>query len=197
MKYAPHIAVAVVILIAGVLLWQHYGPKPDDTPKPPPTAGTVPVHVADNVTHGDPALPKPDSHTTGILHIAIPDTAHPGVPREIFIYLDRDPSVPPLIKSDSPIQAEFSPVVDPWIMLQAHVLIGGSLSNAGDVSPWGGVAAVRLFRNFDIGGGIDEDGIGVFISYQAWREFDVGAMWYVLPILQSDARVCVFLAYRF
>lgn len=199
MKYLPHIFIVAVVIIAGVFLWRRFGPVP--APVLPPASGVVPVTQGQHVTHGSPSLPQPDEHTTGVLHVTVPPDTVAGMatgkPRDIFIYLTDDPAKPPTVRSETPIQAAFSPVVDPWIMLQAKFMLGGSLSNDGDVSPWGGVGAIRLFRHFDIGGGVDEDGIGVFVSYQAWREFDVGAMYYLLPLFESDARACLFVAYRF
>lgn len=197
MRYAPHIAVAVVILVAAFLLWQRYGPKPDNTPKPPPTAGSVPTVIAPKVTRGDPALPKPDTHTTGILRVVIPDTVTGGVPREIFIYLTDEPDVPPLIKSDAPIQAEFSPVVDPWLVLKARLVVGGSVSTDGYVSPFVGLSCVRLFRTVNIGAGIDRTAVGVFASWEFFRELNIGAVYYVLPIRDTHARAGIFIGYRF
>lgn len=198
MKYLPHIAVAVVILVAGIMLWQRYGPKQSDTPKPPPTAGNVPAVIAPKVTRGDPALPKPDNHTTGILRVVLPvDSTRPVVPREIFIYLNGDPAAPPLIKSDAPIRATFSPVVDPWLLLQARIMVGGSASNRGEVSPWGGLSGIRLWRHVDIGAGVDEGGIGAFVSYEFFREFNIGLSWYLVPFYDSDASVAVVVSYGF
>jgi hypothetical protein len=197
-KYAPHIAVAVVILIAGLLLWLKFKPVAEEPiPPPPPTAGAVPIDVKPNVTHGDPSLPKPDEHTTGVLRIAISDTNAPGKIRTIFVYIPEDPETPPQVRSEIPVQAQFAPVVDPWFMLQKRLMLGGSLSDEGDVSPWVGVGDIQLFRRIDLGAGADEDGIGVFVAYHVWRDFDIGAMYYILPLFESDARACLFIAYRF
>lgn len=196
MRLAASIFGAVVVILAGWFLWQKYGPQ--EVVQPPPPIGNVTQNVGPNVTHGSPSLPKPDAHTTGILRVVVPpESVYTGKPREVYIYIQDNPKTPPVVRSDTPISTTFHAVVDPWLMLQTRLMLGGSLANDGDVSPWGGVALVRLFNRIDTGAGIDEDGIGVFISYQVWREFEVGAMWYALPVFDSDARAALVVSYRF
>ncbi len=194
MRLWAYIFGAVVLIVAGIFLWHRYGPE--DALVAPPAAGTVPVVVAPHITHGNASLPAPDEHTTGVLHVIIPpDTVPTGKPRDIVIYLNDDPGKPPMLRTDFPVQSTFTPVVDPWLKLETRLSVGASYSD--DVSPWGGIALVQLWRNVDVGAGIDDDGIGIFASYRIWREFSVGAMWYALPVFDSDARAAITISYEF
>lgn len=199
MKLAAYIFGAVVMVIAGVFLWRNFGPV--RTPLPPPTSGDVPVVTAPHITHGNASLPAPDEHTTGVIRLTVPPDTVAGVaigkPREIFIYLMDNPADPPKVRSETPIQAVFAPVVDPWLSFKLRFTIGGSANNEGDVSPWGGMTFIRLFRRVDLGAGIDKSGLGAFASYEFFREFSVGASWYVVPFADSDASVAVVVSYSF
>lgn len=196
MRLAASIFGAVVLILAGWFLWQKYGPQ--EVIQPPPPIGNVTQTVGPNVTHGSPSLPKPDTHTTGILRVVVPpESVHTGKPREVFIYIQDNPKTPPVVRADGPVSTTFHAVVDPWLKFQVQLAIGISLDNDADVSPWAGVQLVTLFRHVDLGAGVDEDGIGVFASYRIWREFEVGAMWYALPVFDSDARCAITISYRF
>jgi hypothetical protein len=196
-KYAFAIFAALVVIVAGLFLWQHFKPEPKPVlPPAPPSAGEVPVQPAENVTHGDPSLPKPDEHTTGVLRITVaPDSV--AKPRDIFVYIDRDPKRPPQIRSEAPVQAQYAPVVDPWLKLEARLMVGGSGSFDGYVSPWAGVSLLQLFQKVSLGAGVDRTAVGAFVSYEFFREFNVGAMYYILPIRDGTARAGIFVAYRF
>lgn len=199
MKLLPYIFIAVVLIIAGVFVWRHF--RSEELKAPPPTAGSVPIVTAPHVTHGDPSLPQPDEHTTGVLHIAIPadstNPLHPTKPRDIFVYIPDDPEEPPQVRSEIPVQARFAPVVDPWLLLEVRFIAGGSSSTDGVVSPFVGLSGVKLFRKVNIGVGLDRTAAGAFVSYEFFREFNAGAMWYFIPIRDTHARASIFIAYRF
>jgi hypothetical protein len=199
-KTAAYTFGAVVLIIAAVLLWQKYGAD-DPVIQAPPTAGDVPVAVAPHITHGNPSLPAPDEHTTGVVQITVPPDTVAGVaigkPRDIFIYLTDKPGIAPTVRSETPIQAVFAPVVDPWLSFKFRLSIGGSANNEGVVSPWGGVTFVRLFRHVDLGAGIDRSGLGAFASYEFFREFSIGASWYVVPFDHSEASAALVVSYSF
>lgn len=196
MRLAASIFGALVLILAGWFLWQKYGPR--EVVQPPPPIGNVTQTTGPNVTHGSPALPKPDNHTTGILRVVVPpESVYTGKPREVFIYIQDNPKTPPVVRSDTPVSTTFHAVVDPWLYFKLRYAIGASLSDGAHVSPWGGVSFVTLFRTVDLGAGIDKQGIGAFLSYRVWREFEVGAMWYALPVFDSDARAALVLSYRF
>lgn len=201
MKYAFYIFAGAVLIVSGIFLWQHFKSEPKPTlPPAPPSAGEVPVAPAENVTHGDPSLPQPDEHTSGVLRITVaPDTGNVDrtKPRDIFVYVDQDPKKPPRIRSEAQIQAQYAPVVDPWLKLEARLMLGGSGSFDGYVSPWAGVSVLQVFQKVSIGAGVDRTAAGVFASFEFFREFNVGAMWYVLPLRDGTARAGIFLAYRF
>jgi hypothetical protein len=195
-KYLPTIIVVVVLIIAGVFLWNKYGPRP--LPLEPPASGEVPVVVQPNVTHGDPVLPKPDEQTVGVLRIAIPEDTVNHVPaRDVYVYINKDPDKPPQVRSDTPVQASYSPVVDPWLVFQARVMVGGGSSLDGYVSPFVGISAIKLFRNINLGIGVDRTAIGAIVSYEFFREFNIGVSYYVLPFRETTTRGGIFVAYRF
>jgi hypothetical protein len=183
----------------GYLIW---GTSQGETmPAPPAGATDAPAIVTRPVVHGDPALPQPDDHTTGVLRIVIPpDTgAHvdPSKPREIFVYIDENPRTPPRVRSEVVVQTTFSPVVDPWLSIQPRLMVGASGSFDGYVSPWAGVRLVQLFQRVNIGAGLDRTAAGVFCSYTFFREFQFGVQWYILPIREGAPRAGIVFAYRF
>ena len=203
---AIKIGVFLVVVILGLLAWFHWKPQPKPDRPPVPAQGQVIPEVQKPVVHGDPILPQPDQHITGVLHITIPpDTLHksssddPALhkPRDIYIYLPVGPQEPPEIRSEMPLQATFSPVVDRWVVFDPRLCIGGSGAIDGVVSPWAGISCMRLWSKVNLGAGIDRSAIGLFCSYEFFREFNVGAMWYTVSLRDNAPRAGIILAYRF
>jgi hypothetical protein len=194
------VAIFLLVLVVGVSLWYKYL-KPEDPPLKPPAAGTVIPQETKPVHHGDPVLPQPDAHTTGVVHITIPpDTSHqvdPTKPTEIDVYIPDNPDQPPEVRSDTPLQATFTPVTDRWVVLGPRFLLGGSASIDGYVSPWAGLSIAKFWHVVNVGPGIDRSAIGVFLSYEFYREFNAGAMWYALPLRDGASRAGIVVSYRF
>jgi len=204
-------AIFILILIVGVSLWHRFGSETwwhwwgsqnsTQVPPPPPAAGTVKPTEEPPIVHGSSSLPQPDKETTGVVHITIPpDTTKPvseQKPHVIDIYINKDPEKPPEIRSEMPLQATFSPVVDRWIVLEPKLMLGGSATFDARVSPWGGLSVLRLWKVVNIGAGIDMNSIGPFVGYEFWREFNVGGIWGMVPLSAGQSRGAIFVAYRF
>lgn len=199
MTNAIKIGIFCAVVIVGLLAWFHFKPTP--VPVAPPAAGTVTPTVTPTVVHGDPVLPKPDSHISGVLHITIPPgTTKPPAeqkPRDIYVYIPDNPAKPPEVRSQEPLQATFSPVVDPWVVFEPRLLLGGSGSIDGYVSPWAGLSVASFWSKVNAGAGIDRSAIGLFLAYEFFREFALGAMWYALPLRDDASRAGILIAYRF
>jgi hypothetical protein len=195
----------LVVIILLLLAWYHFfGSRPEKPSNPPiPTSGEVTPTVTKPVVHGDPILPQPDQHISGVLHITIPpDTtrgknAEPAKPQEIYIYLPIGPQEPPEVRSDAPVAVTYSPVVDPWLTLDPRLNVGGSASLDGYVSPWAGVRVIQLWSKLHFGLGIDRSAIGVYGGFTFFRQFSVGAMHYTVPLRSDASRFGIIVVYEF
>ena len=193
----------LVLIILGLLAWYHWKKPPVIEHPPIPAQGQVIPEVTKPVIHGDPILPQPDQHISGVLHITIPpDTtrgknAEPAKPQEIYIYLPIGPQEPPEVRSDAPVAVTYSPVVDPWLKLDPRLNVGGSASLDGWVSPWAGVRVVQLWSKLHFGLGLDRSAIGLWGSFTFFRQFAIGAQWNALPLRTGAARASIVIAYEF
>ena len=204
------IALLAFALLVGVTIFNRFSGKPADVADIHASGGVYQApEVVKDTPRKDLPVPqgkKPEDYQ-GRLDITVKDKYivtkldTPGTvittTKEVTVLIPKDESVPPISPNDPSISATYSQISTPFLQVGTDIVGGVGVDEGLRPTPFLGVSLVQVFKNVELGAGLNRGGVGPFAGYEFWREFAFFGQYNLLKFGTNNSQVAVGISYRF